>query len=50
LLGIVIMVGIAWVLDRAREVPDLFVQVLETEQPKGAVEVGTMPAVEIAKA
>ena len=51
LLGIVIMVGIAWVLDRAAEVPDLFVQVLETEEPKGAVEVGVvMPSVEIAKA
>ncbi len=50
LLGIVIMIGIGWVLDRASDVPDLFVQVLETDEPKPAVEVGVMPAVEIAKA
>jgi len=50
LLGIVIMIGIAWVLDRAREVPDLFVQVLEDEEPEPADAVGAAPAVEIAKA
>jgi hypothetical protein len=42
LLGIVIMIGIAWVLDRADNVPDLFVQVLEDE-PEPAVGVGVMP-------
>ena len=48
LLGIVLMVGIAWVLDRAREVPDLFVQVVEDEEPEpvGAV----VPAIEAVKA
>src|SRR5581483_7277675 len=50
LLGIVIMIGIGWVLDRASDVPDLFVQVLETDEPKPAVEVGVVPAVQIAKA
>jgi hypothetical protein len=47
LLGIVIMIGIAWVLDRAREVPDLFVQVLDEDaaEPAG----GMVPAVEAAR-
>jgi len=36
------MIGIAWVLDRADNVPDLFVQVLEDE-PEPAVGVGVMP-------
>jgi hypothetical protein len=48
LTGIVIMVGIGWILDRAREVPDLFVQVLEDEEPESTVGMG--PAVEAAKA
>jgi hypothetical protein len=50
LLGIAIMIAIAWVLDRAREVPDLFVQVLETEQQEPAAAVAMMPAVEAVKA
>ena len=48
LLGIVIMVGIAWVLDRAREVPDLFVQVIEDEEPEPVDAV--VPAIEAVKA
>ena len=39
-LGIVIMIGAAWILDRASRVPDLFVQVLETEEAGAAVEAG----------
>jgi hypothetical protein len=39
-LGIVIMVAIAWVLDRAAEVPDLFVDVAEIERRKAALEPG----------
>ena len=31
--GILIMVGIAWLLSRAAQVPDLFVRVTETSQP-----------------
>ncbi|HLG83259.1 MAG TPA: OpgC domain-containing protein [Bradyrhizobium sp.] len=51
LLGIVIMIGIAWVLDRAADVPDLFVQVIEDEEPEPAVgAVGMVPAVEAVKA
>jgi hypothetical protein len=48
LLGIVIMIGIAWVLDRAADVPDLFVQVIEDEEAEPAV--GMVPAVEAVKA
>ena len=36
--GILIMIAAAWFLDRADKVPDLFVDVLEAEQPKGAVQ------------
>jgi hypothetical protein len=39
-LGIVIMVAIAWVLDRADNVPDLFVDVAEVERRKAALEPG----------
>ena len=39
-LGIVIMIGAAWILDRASTVPDLFVQVLTIEKGSGAVEAG----------
>jgi len=39
-VGIVIMVAIAWVLDRAAEVPDLFVDVAEIERRKTALEPG----------
>jgi hypothetical protein len=39
-VGIVIMVAIAWVLDRAAEVPDLFVDVAEIERRKAALEPG----------
>jgi hypothetical protein len=38
--GIVIMVAIAWVLDRADNVPDLFVDVAEVERRKAALEPG----------
>jgi hypothetical protein len=39
-LGIVIMIGAAWILDRASRVPDLFVQVLETKEAGAAVAAG----------
>jgi hypothetical protein len=39
-VGIVIMVAIAWVLDRADNVPDLFVDVAEIERRKTALEPG----------
>jgi hypothetical protein len=38
--GILTMIGIAWVLDRAREVPDLFVDAAEAEARKTALEPG----------
>jgi hypothetical protein len=38
--GILTMIGIAWVLDRAREVPDLFVDAAEAEARKTALEAG----------
>jgi hypothetical protein len=38
--GILIMVGLAWLLDRAAKVPSLFVEVGEFETPKAAVEPG----------
>ena len=38
--GFLIMIGIAWVLDRAAEVPDLFVDVEEIESSKAALERG----------
>ena len=37
-VGIVIMVAIAWVLDRAAQVPDLFVDAAEIENRKAALE------------
>jgi hypothetical protein len=38
--GIITMIGIAWVLDRADNVPDLFVDVAEIERRKAALEPG----------
>jgi hypothetical protein len=38
--GILIMVGLAWLLDRAAKVPSLFVEVSEVEEPKAAMEPG----------
>jgi len=38
--GILIMVGVAWLLDRASKVPDLFVHVVETEETESAIEAG----------
>jgi len=38
--GILIMVAVAWVLDRAEEVPDLFVEVLESETAETVTEAG----------
>jgi hypothetical protein len=35
--GIVIMIGVAWVLDRAKRVPNLFVDVLEVDEEEEAV-------------
>jgi len=35
LLGILIMIAVAWVLDRANQVPDLFVDVVDVEQKSG---------------
>ena len=39
-VGILIMIAIAWVLDRADNVPDLFVDVAEIERRKTALEPG----------
>jgi hypothetical protein len=36
--GILIMIGIGWFLDRAANVPDLFVRVTEVREPAGAIE------------
>jgi len=38
--GILVMIGAAWLLDRAARVPDLFVDVLESDAPKPAIEIG----------
>jgi len=35
LLGILIMIAVAWLLDRANQVPDLFVDVVDVEQKSG---------------
>ena len=48
--GICIMVGAAWVLDRASRVPDLFVRVTEVEEAEPVLEtahVGTVAAVPV---
>jgi hypothetical protein len=37
--GILTMVGLAWLLDRARKVPDLFVDSSEFQAPKLDIEV-----------
>ena len=39
-VGILIMIAIAWVLDRAAKVPDLFVDAAEIESRKAALEPG----------
>jgi hypothetical protein len=38
--GMAIMVALAWLLDRTREVPDLFVETDELKAPKAAIEAG----------
>ncbi|MGY3485148.1 hypothetical protein ACVW1C_003031 [Bradyrhizobium sp. USDA 4011] len=38
--GILIMIGIAWLLDRAQKVPDLFVEVTELDESRPAIEAG----------
>ncbi|MEW6641823.1 MAG: OpgC domain-containing protein [Pseudomonadota bacterium] len=38
LTGIVIQIGVAWVLERTSQVPDLFVKVIDVEGPKPALE------------
>lgn len=48
--GIAIMVGVAWVLDRASRVPDLFVRVTEVEEAEPVLETshaGTVAAVPV---
>ncbi|MDE2379786.1 OpgC domain-containing protein [Bradyrhizobium sp.] len=42
--GIFIMIAIAWALDRASRVPDLFVKVVETEETEPAIEAGLASA------
>lgn len=49
-LGILIQIGVAWVLDRAAQVPDLFVHVLETEETETALESGKATRVAAAPA
>ena len=39
--GILIMIGLAWILDRAAKVPDLFVDAAEFEEGKRVLEPGT---------
>jgi hypothetical protein len=48
LLGIVIMIGAAWLLDRAERVPNLFVKVTEVEEPETAVEITPAAAATVA--
>jgi hypothetical protein len=48
--GILIMVAVAWVLDRAEEVPDLFVEVLESEPAETATEASSALAAQPAGA
>jgi hypothetical protein len=38
--GMLIMTGVAWMLDRAERVPDLFVDVMESGKRRAIVEVG----------
>jgi hypothetical protein len=42
--GILIMVAVAWVLDRAEDVPDLFVEVLNSEDTAPATSTERAPA------
>lgn len=39
--GILIMIGLAWILDRAAKVPDLFVDAVELQEGKRVLEPGT---------
>jgi hypothetical protein len=39
--GILIMIAIAWLLDRARRVPNLFVDVSAAELPESTIKTGT---------
>jgi hypothetical protein len=38
--GILIMIGVAWLLDRANQVPDLFVDIVNKDEPDTAIEGG----------
>jgi hypothetical protein len=38
--GMLIMTGLAWLLDRAQKVPSLFVDVTESDEGKPAIEAG----------
>jgi hypothetical protein len=38
--GILIMIGVAWLLDRANQVPDLFVDIVNKDEPDAAAEGG----------
>jgi hypothetical protein len=46
--GIVIMIGAAWLLDRAERVPNLFVKETEVEEPETAVEITPAAAATVA--
>jgi hypothetical protein len=46
--GILIMVAIAWFLDRAAKVPDLFVRVTESGQPAPEAEETTIEGSQVA--
>jgi hypothetical protein len=48
--GIAIMVGLAWILDRAAEVPDLFVETSEERATSAAIEPAPATAAAAAKA
>jgi hypothetical protein len=48
--GIAIMVGLAWILDRAAEVPDLFVETSEERATSAAIEPAPATATAAAKA
>jgi hypothetical protein len=49
LAGIVVMIGVAWLLDRAERIPNLFVDVLEVEEPEPALDDGKTAAVAAAR-
>jgi hypothetical protein len=48
--GFAIMVGAAWLLDRAERVPNLFVKVSEVEEPETAAEIAPVTAATTAPA